>query len=169
MASPVVQTSVKNDECITQNTYFQKHAKQRTMERSIRRAPFASPPGEALNFQVLADWLEGAPAWPPRNVHQLKLNNPYRSFTHPFAKSIVLPSVFHTFAIEPPEGGSRKRALPPGRADSFLEIDFKMSTLSQKSNAKASLIFLPGPAEEQRCDLRSKSDQQNLQNCQPSR
>ena len=122
MASPVVQTSVKNDECITQNTYFQKHAKQRTMERSIRRAPFASPPGEALNFQVLADWLEGAPAWPPRNVHQLKLNNPYRSFTHPFAKSIVLPSVFHTFADQPGDGGGQKYEGLPRHEDAFPEI-----------------------------------------------
>ena len=92
------------------------------MERSIRRAPFASPPGEALNFQVLADWLEGAPAWPPRNVHQLKLNNPYRSFTHPFAKSIALPSVFHTFADQPGDGGGQKYEGLPRQEDAFPEI-----------------------------------------------
>ena len=144
MASPVVQTSVKNDECITQNTYFQKHAKQRTMERSIRRAPFASPPGEALNFQVLADWLEGAPAWPPRNVHQLKLNNPYRSFTHPFAKSNVLPSVFHTCAYQPAHGGRQKYVWLSGLADAFPKTHSKMSTLSQKWTAISSFAFLPG-------------------------
>jgi hypothetical protein len=88
---------------------------------------------------------------------------PSRSFGHPLAKSIVLPSVFHTFANEPAEGGSQKRALPPGWADEFPKNDLKMTTLSQKLTAKASLIFLAGPAEEHRRDLKSKPDPQKLQ------
>ena len=39
-----------------------------------------------------------------------------------------------------------------------------MSTLSQKSTAKASLIFLVGPAEQQRLDLTSKPDPQKSKN-----
>jgi len=84
---------------------------------------FCKPAGQSLNFQVLANWLEGAPAWAPRIVHQLKLNNPYRSFSRPFAKSIVLPSVFHTFAYQPTDGGSQKYEWLPGRADSIPKID----------------------------------------------
>jgi len=82
------------------------------------KGPFCKPPGQGLNFQVLADWQEGAPAWAPRIVNQLKTSHPYRSFGRPFAKSIVLQSVFTLLHICPRTEEARSmNGRPAGQTD----------------------------------------------------
>ena len=55
----------------------------------------------------------------------------------------------------------------PGRF--IAENRLKKTTHSQKSNAKASLVFLPGQAEDLRRDYKSKPNPQKLQKWQPYR
>ena len=68
LALPGDRTSAKNDECIAQNTYFPKPDGMQEKKTTDSKRPSCTPPGQDLNFQVLADWLQGTPAWAPRIV-----------------------------------------------------------------------------------------------------